>query len=141
MSVSIQNCASGVFALKYPPSIGAEALGNAYCLAKAQLGDKILIPILDTCSLEQVPGVPHSEQSTYVMTFPCQEIELETVHRLFFTARETLGRGKLICIPDCMAIQHASKRMLLETKAIIETRLKEIAKEERAERSTIIDLL
>lgn len=141
MSVSIHNCASGVFVLKYPPSMGAEALGNTYCLAKEQLGDKILIPIPDTCSLEQIPSVPYSEQSTYVMTFPYQEIELETIHRLFFTAREKLGRGKMICIPDCVAIQYASKRMLLDTKAIVEKRLKEIAKEERKERSIIIDIL
>lgn len=141
MSVSVHNCASGVFVLKHPPSMGSEALGNAYCLAKEQLGDKILIPLPDTCTLEQIPGVPYSKQSTYVMTFPYQEIDLETVHRLFFTAREKLGRGKMICIPDCVAIKYASKRMLLETKAIIETRLKEIAKEEREERSTIIDLL
>ena len=141
MSVSLQNCASGVFVLKYPPSMGAEALGDIYSMVKEQLGNRILVPVLNSCSLAQIPGVPHNEQSTYVMTFPYEGVEIGVVNELYRTARETLGRGKLICIPDCMAIQHASKRMLLETKAVIETRLKEIAKEERRERSTIIDLL
>lgn len=128
MANSLQNCAPGVFVFSYPESMGSDALGDAYCLVKEQIGDNILVPVPDSCSLERVDNALDDTSGTYILTFPLGEIDIETVNEIFFGVRQVLGGSKLICIPDSMSFRSADASTLMGIKEVVEWRLRSIEK-------------
>ena len=128
MAASLQNCAPGVFVFSYPESMGSDALGDAYCLVKEQIGDNILVPVPDSCSLERVDNALDDTSGTYILTFPLGEIDIETVNEIFFGVRQVLGGSKLICIPDSMSFRSADASTLMGIKEVVEWRLRSIEK-------------
>lgn len=135
MAVSLQNCAPGIFAFKYPISMGDEALGDAYCLVKEQIGDSVLVPIPDSCSLERVDNTLAGSTCTYILKFPLRGIDYTDVENIYFKARQILGAGKLICIPDSMSIQSADEQTLIGIKEVVEWRLRTIKEERHREQN------
>ena len=101
MDVKIQNCAAGVFVLNYPKSMGNEALGDCYCLAKEQLGNNILVPIEEGCSLSLIKK-KKKDNPVYVFRFPLDgSHDLDTINDLFFSVKKGLGETRvLVGIPD-----------------------------------------
>lgn len=135
MAASLQNCAPGVFVFSYPESMGSDALGDAYCLVKEQIGDNILVPVPDSCSLERVDNALDGASGTYILTFPLEEIDIETVNEIFFGVRQVLGGSKLICIPDSMSFQSADEQTLIGIKEVVEWRLRTIKEERHREQN------
>lgn len=124
MASSLQNCAPGVFAFKYPVSTGDEALGNAYCLAKAQVGDNILVPVLDTCSLECVSAKPIDSRDFLVLSFRYGEIDVDTIRKVYgMVSHHIKDATRLICLPDSSSLAHMSIEELKAYRDAINNRI------------------
>lgn len=133
MASSLQNCAPGVFAFKYPASTGDEALGNAYCLAKAQVGDNILVPVLDTCSLECVSTKPIDSRDFLVLSFRYGEIDIDTIRKVYgMVSHNIKDTTRLICLPDSSSLAHMSIEELKAYREVIDTRITLMRAKEKA---------
>lgn len=114
MDVKVQNCSAGVFVLNYPRSMGCEALGDCYCLAKEQLGDNVLVPVEEGCSLNMIGNIGEQDDSVYVLRFPLNvHDDFEKTEKIYTSVMNALGDQRtLIGIPDNYSITKVSLEQL-----------------------------
>lgn len=103
MASSLQNCAPGVFAFKYPASTGDEALGSAY---------------------ECVSANPTDSRDFLVLSFRYNEIDMDTLRKVYGVVSHNIkDTTRLICLPDSSSLAHMSIEELKAYREAIDNRI------------------